>query len=97
MSKVRVAEVKVGKLPYQSYAMGIIRAFQSASRVIVLARSVNIGKAVVSVQVARRTLENIDVESIDIFDEELQFPDKNNPSNMITRIVSCIRIGLVKK
>lgn len=97
MSKDKFGEVKVGRQPINVYAMSIIRALKSNVTVHVLARGVNIGKAVISTQLARRTLDGINIDKIDVYDEDITFPDRDDSTKTYTKTLTCVKIVVSKK
>ena len=97
MSKERFGEVKVGKAPLNTYAMSIIRALKSNATVHVLARGVNIGKAIVSTQLARRTINGIEIDNIKVYDEDIEFQDRDDSTKKYTKTLTCVKIVVSRK
>ena len=97
MSKREFGEVKVGRAELNTYAMSIIRALKSNSTVHVLARGVNIGKAIVSTQLARRTVDGIKIDKIDVYDEDIEFPDRDDSTKKYVKTLTCVKIVVSRK
>ena len=95
MSKKEIPEIKIGRAHFNNYVVAIVRSLKNADMVHVLARGNNIGKGVIASNIAMRTINGIEIASVDIFDEPLTFKDEQSGQDR-TVVLTNIKIVLEK-